>query len=101
MCSIKSNFDVLHLEHKKTLKHKTRKVKMYIAKFQIVYLYLQDCRIRLVNSHLSPFDNETIQGRTKRTDQSMQIVDNLGCNFDVAILGLDLNDIPNSKYISK
>jgi hypothetical protein len=49
-----------------------------------------------LNSHLSPSFNETAQGRNKRAKQAEQIVKQTGCNWDFAVMGIDLNDIPKS-----
>ena len=55
----------------------------------------------MANTHLSPYDNETHQGREERAVQARQIIDNFGCQWDVAILGLDMNDVVKSKWRSQ
>ena len=53
----------------------------------------------MINTHLSPYDNDVIQGREKRVVQVKQIIDNVGCDWDLALLGLDMNDVPNSELM--
>ena len=69
----------------------------YLSKRAALYtdIKVDGCRIRLVNSHMSSFFNETIQKRAERIVQAEEIVEKMGCRWDFAIIGMDMNDVPS------
>ena len=53
----------------------------------------------MVNTHLTPYDNKESQNRELREKQAKLICENLSTDpdgWDVAVLGMDMNDLPNS-----
>jgi len=60
------------------------------------------CRFRLVNTHLSPYDDAIVQKRDVRIEQTNTLITALGCHWDFVILGMDMNDVPSkSCFLSK
>ena len=53
------------------------------------------CQFILVNTHLSPYDTEIEQNRDVRVEQANTLINALGCDWNFAILGMDMNDVPS------
>jgi hypothetical protein len=48
---------------------------------------------------MAPFETDAEEKRVERLVQAQQIIDELKCRWDFAILGMDMNDLPISEYL--
>ena len=67
-------------------------------KVLIVDVKIENTVIRLINTHLAPFSTTKKQNRQLRLDQAEFICDSAfhGTSWDLAIIGMDMNDTPDS-----